>query len=309
MRLDIGHDRVRDFVWCAVAACMLLLGALYAVVPSSSPAAVLTHQLIRDPVVVVYGDSLMSESQSWVVSMLDEAHPAGRVIVRSFPGTAPCDWFDAMRRDAVLRPDVIVLEFAGNGGTRCIAQRAGSEAALLRAYRADATRAVKILQRANTHAEIVFVATPRRATSPLISGSNPLDAVYRSVAAASARKVTFSAAPERALASNDRAGRLVFRPTLPCLPGERQRSECVDGQILVRSADRMHLCAAFGAGVGCAGYASGVVRFGNAVTSVVLKTLGEACTFNPDPSPLNPVRVVCPSSAPAPGAVRTARPA
>ena len=88
-----------------------------------------------------------------------------------------------------------------------------------------------------------------RATPPLISGSNPLDAVYRSVAAASSRKVTFSAAPERALASNDRAGRLVFRPTLPCLPGERQRSECVDGQILVRSADRMHLCAAFGAGV------------------------------------------------------------
>jgi hypothetical protein len=117
---------------------------------------------------------------------------------------------------------------------------------------------------------------------PLVAYPHPLDAAYSSVAWHHAGEgVFFSNAPALALAVSDGSvpkGRAVFPFTMPCLPEERGRPECVldpaDGvyKIQVRDgatpvpgqpATRGHFCPVSVSP--CPVYSSGIVRFGNAI--------------------------------------------
>ena len=67
---------------------------------------------------IVYGDSIMTESQVFIAVGL--AKPGWRVVVRQFPGTAMCDWdpVDA-GQDATLDAHVVVTAFSGDVLTPC----------------------------------------------------------------------------------------------------------------------------------------------------------------------------------------------
>ena len=73
-----------------------------------------------EPRIVLYGDSLSSESQGFFAEFLIR-NGITDVQTRSFGGTALCDYLDDMREDAaVLHPTTVVIEFSGNAFTPCM---------------------------------------------------------------------------------------------------------------------------------------------------------------------------------------------
>ena len=273
MEPDLDKARTRLPPWRGIAGCTLTVAALFAWMGAPQPPVL--ADVPNAPVIVVYGDSLTDESQLQIMSSTTAAEPDAHVIVRARRGTAICDWFDSMRQDAALRADVVVLEFAGNVFTTCMVGRADSRKELVASYGEDAARAVDIIRDGRRDTSIVFAATPRGSTRPLTTGPNPLDAAYRAVASRN-HGVTFDRSPERALAENGSSlgTRSALPASMPCLAGERGRSDCVDGRIEVRAPGGMHLCPVEQAVSGpCSVYSSGVVRFGDAVASAALAAL------------------------------------
>ena len=85
------------------------------------------------PVVILYGDSLAWESQDRFAAAVTLGTNAA-AIGRSFGGTAPCDYLDTMRDDALkLRPAAVVLEFSGNRFSACMTKRCSSVSRWMRA--------------------------------------------------------------------------------------------------------------------------------------------------------------------------------
>ena len=75
--------------------------------------------------VVLYGDSLAAESADLFREALAAAGVAD-VQVKTFGGTAICDWLDRMQTDAtVLAPTAVVVEFSGNALTPCMTDARG----------------------------------------------------------------------------------------------------------------------------------------------------------------------------------------
>ncbi len=229
------------------------------------------------PKILVYGDSLIAEAQFRIESSIHFADPTAEVTLRSFGGTALCDWLPQMRSDAVLRPDVVVIEFAGNAMTPCMLARGTDERDVRMSYLLDAMTAAAYWIAGGQDTEVVIVGTPPRAVAPFLPERNPLDAVYQFVAAANGPRVSFRGAPEAALAATTRddSGAMRFPRELPCTPGERAMPACRDGEIVVRANDGLHFCPVPGTEVGrCGVYAAGVVRFGDAVAEAALDALG-----------------------------------
>ena len=221
---------------------------------------------------VFYGDSLTRGSFAHVETRISATRPIWRSVNRSFSGTAICDWFDQMRDDADLEPDLVVLQFSGNAFTPCMAGIAVESPELFVKYRADAEWAAGFWT--ERRADVLFVGSPRDVAEPLVPGPHPLDLVYRAVVQASTRGgVSFSDGPERALAMappSDPSG-LVFPSDLPCLPGEIGMLSCVDDRIRVRAPDDRHFCPVADIDVyPCPIYSSGGVRFGVALADAAI---------------------------------------
>src|SRR5262245_16480361 len=166
--------------------------------------------------IVFYGDSLAREAEEFFRDRLAQAG-VPNVQARTFGGTAICDWFDWMRRDAAeLRPDVVVIEFSGNALTPCMKAADGS--ALDRnawhgKYVADAREVLRIFS--GTDTEVYFVGAPRNHAAELRNDPdiNWFNSMYQALATG-APNASYLDAGAAVLNS----GR--WTETLPCLPNE-----------------------------------------------------------------------------------------
>lgn len=206
------------------------------------------------PRVLLWGDSLAWESQEVFVRAARAEGADARV--RTFGGTALCDWLtDIDRQTREWAPTTAVLAFSGNAATPCMRGRD-----LMAAYRADATTAASRLAAAGTH--VVFAVAPPRRDQPVSAdGATELEHVWRQVVASvGAGSVT------RAGLAVTAAGRWTDR--LPCRAGELCRP---DGTVVVRGPDGVHFCPiALPAATACPVFAAGAVRYGTSLAAAAL---------------------------------------
>jgi hypothetical protein len=217
--------------------------------------------------VVLYGDSLAWEARQSFAFTLTVA--GADVEARTWGGTAICDFFTTMRKDAAqIHPDAVVVEFIGNAFSQCMRSRApmtGDEP--VDAYRSDAQEVLRIFSKARVY----FVGAPVGAPGkPGEFHPGSLNAMYRDLAVhhPSARYVD-------AGASVLDHGR--WTKTLPCLPHE-PCTGAKDGQgrrvNVVRAPDGTHFCpdgpaAELGVTQACSVWSSGAFRFGTAMSKAV----------------------------------------
>ncbi len=253
-------------------------------------------------VVMVYGDSLVWESQGDITWQMGDTYDT-RVV--SLGGTALCDYSDQIVSDAVaLRPSVVVVAFSGNAFTECMQPPAGrlNDAAWQgEKYGADLTALLERL--APTGVPVIVVSPP-----PALRRTVPANATTPEAAAAAAaaspvvlpdrwdvgqrpdgfestdvvvvpvyRDVVASARARGRDVMLIDGGRLLRAPdggwtkVAPCLPFEGAEWGCRDGVIDVRGPDLGHFCtqAAYGPeGVvaGCGIWSSGEWRYSTAIT-------------------------------------------
>jgi hypothetical protein len=215
------------------------------------------------PRIVLYGDSLVSEGAQ------DFSFLAGQwgasVRVRTFPGTAICDYLSAMTADADgWLPTVAVLAFSGDAFTPCMASVQLGSPQYYAKYKDDAQTAISIFRSVGT--KVVLVGLPRVASPSLSENVAILNAVYQFLADTNPG-VMYDDAGEAVMANGQ------FTWTLPCLPGEPCTGP--SGTNVVRSPDGVHFCPSGGTTlVGgleeCDVYSSGAFRFADAMLAPVL---------------------------------------
>ncbi|EIV93597.1 hypothetical protein [Frankia sp. QA3] len=237
--------RLGPIGWLFVVAIVLVAGAV-AVDRTSDDR----------PRVAMWGDSLAWEAGT-AFSRTVRADGHSEVLVRTWGGTAACDWLSDIRDQARRwRPTVAALAFSGNQWTPCMQGRD-----LLTAYREDVTRAVELLT--GRGAEVVLVeAPPRRDQVVDAAGLTPLDRVWRQIAATHER--TRVAPASRTITADGR-----FTTTLPCVTGET----CGPGGLVtVRSPDGTHFCPLVQPPMtACPVPSPGAVRYGTAIAHETLK--------------------------------------
>jgi hypothetical protein len=223
--------------------------------------------------VVLYGDSLAWEARdAFVMSFAGRAE----VAVRTFGGTAICDWLETMAADAVrMQPGVVVVEFSGNNFTSCMLGPDGAglrDGALVDRYRADAESVIALFVHHGT--QVVFAGSP---TAGAASDRPVLNQVYERLA------------DEHDGVHYVDAGAAVldegrWTATLPCLPAEPcEGGVDADGTPVsaVRAPDGMHFCpvdsdAVDGVTGACPVWSSGAFRFGAAMAAPVVAALDAA---------------------------------
>ena len=93
------------------------------------------------PIVLVFGDSLVSESRAMIGFQFGDAYDV-RIVAHG--GTALCDWAEIIVGDVRdLQPKVVVIAFTGNALTECMQNSDGSpvtEASAAAKYEADLNR-------------------------------------------------------------------------------------------------------------------------------------------------------------------------
>jgi hypothetical protein len=286
----IGRRRWGARQWVALA---LLPFVLFAAIPAlttrssqATPSRILASnasateasagRAVSQPrhTVLVVGDSLVyqSETQLRAKSTADL-----KVVVAARLGIAPCDWsspaFDALL--AGVRPDIVVLSFAGNAGLSagCINQRnAYPLTALLNNYRDNLTR---LADSAGATGATVIICTPP-ARNPVarapqnvpsaaekahptpfygFQGVPALRTLYAKIANASYGRWYVSDAAALAVSPN-----FVYKRFLTCEPGD---GACRHGYVQVRKGrdDAIHLDTA----------GNGGRRFANALVASALK--------------------------------------
>jgi hypothetical protein len=103
----------------------------------------------RRRTVILSADSLAWEAQDYFRQILVTAR-VGDIHLFTWGGTAICDWFDHMRRDAAtLHPSDVEVEFSGNSLTPCMKDGAGkplSGAANFVKYKNDANQVTRIFK-------------------------------------------------------------------------------------------------------------------------------------------------------------------
>jgi len=246
------------------------------------------------PSIVFYGDSITSETQSYVEFLLAKQRPGWRRYFRTYGGTAICDYLDEMRADGNLNAKVVVIQFSGNALSPCMAGIAPETLNWYLKYRSDATTAASIWKARGTR--VLFVGNLRGvcATPP-----HQLDATYRSVAtqygmrftdapslaltvvlepaaagsAAAAPPAVYAAGtkPEPTLVaasswpcSAPTAPTRVFAFQMPCLSFEDAAHGCVGGMITVRDGTASSPGGHFDRH---GTYSSGAWRFGGAIAN------------------------------------------
>ncbi|WP_419469402.1 hypothetical protein [Candidatus Frankia alpina] len=241
-RVRIG--RLGPIGWLFVVAVVLVAGA-----------AVVSRTSHDRPRVAMWGDSLAWEAgASFSRTVRADGH--SQVLVRTWGGTAPCDWLADIRdQSRRWRPTVAALAFSGNQGTACMQGRD-----LATAYREDVTRAVELLT--SRGAEVVLVDAPPRRDQPVdAAGLTLLDQVWRQIAGTHQR--TRVAPAGRAITADGR-----YTPTLPCAVGETCGP---GGMVTVRSPDGTHFCPLVQPPMtACPVPSPGAVRYGTAIAHEAL---------------------------------------
>jgi hypothetical protein len=227
----------------------------------------------KPPTVIIYGDSLTTQSSLKIEARLSAELAGWRVLMRDWPGTALCDWLDRMLSDGDENAQLVLIQFSGNAfqtpGSCMLGHPDGTGRD--RKYAADANNAAAIWAWRNV--KVVFAASPAAVNPKLEATRHPLDRVYRRVARRwTAFGVTFTSKPELAVAERLKGepSRWVFPRKLPCLPTEARRPECKGGEIQVRAYDGAHFCPVDSGDSPCRVYSSGVVRFADAMADAAL---------------------------------------
>jgi hypothetical protein len=227
--------------------------------------------------VILYGDSLAFEARdAFALSLQSGGGDDVEIVDRTFGGTALCDRLDRMRQDLHdLQPWAVAIEFVGNNVTPCMRGPAGplTGDGLVQKYRDDAHTATELF--AGAGVRVYWMGAPPTAT-PEASDFARVRHGYESESG----RLTFATPPLPRVRYVD-AGRAVldggrFTATLPCLPSEGEREGCVDGRILVRALDGLHLCPVRTSQGSdrCPVYSSGAARFGLAMAQPIRRDLG-----------------------------------
>jgi hypothetical protein len=247
---------VRDCFRRAGLATTLVL-AIALVVASASPGRAAPTEAGSRPRVVLFGDSMLSESSAAVRQSLRALKPGWDVEVRAFPGTGICNWLDEMQ---ATDAQAVALLFTGVVFTDCILNRRKWP----EAYFFDAASAASIFRAKGT--EVIWLGWPRPARDVL---SPHLDDTiwhyYEQVADEFGERV---ADPGMALFDPAR-GR--YPMTMPCLTASEPG--CVHGRVRVRDARGGHLCPLTDLSGPCPVYSSGVRRYALAAARDVADAL------------------------------------
>jgi hypothetical protein len=229
------------------------------------------------PVVVLYGDSLAWEAQDFFVDAFAD-HPDTEIVVRTFGGTAICDWLDAMANDAVtLAPGVVVVEFSGNAMTPCMLDADGrplSGADYFEHYAADAEAVIDTFVPIGT--QVVFAGAPISRTDQHAGRFREarLNPLYERLGQINPR-VRYVNAGAAVLESGRWTATLPCQPTEPCTGGVDAVGRDAN---VVRAPDGNHFCPASDGAVrgvtgSCPVWSSGAFRYGTALARPVIASL------------------------------------
>jgi hypothetical protein len=247
---------------------------------TKSEEAVTRHpalQPLSRPVVVLYGDSLAWESRD-DFALAFAGHPGVQLVVRTFGGTAICDWLSTMAQDAAtLRPGAVVVEFSGNALTPCMQDAAGtplSGDAYFQRYGSDAEAVVTTFL--PTGAQLFFAGAPisRSASEQGDFRGGRLNTMYAQVAAAH-DGVGYVDAGAAVLDAGRWTASLPCLAFEPCTGGLDASGRAVN---IVRAPDGGHFCpvaekAVRGVTSTCPVWSSGAFRYGSALARPVVDRL------------------------------------
>jgi hypothetical protein len=264
-RSPIRHGLI---VVCTVA----IVAFVPAVKPSAAGARSLQHRRV-----VLYGDSLASESRAFFVAALASGGVT-KVTTRTLGGTAICDWLAQMRHDAAaLRPDAVVVEFSGNALTPCMRAPDGTVLSSVRyfhKYTVDAKTVLRIF--VPRHALVFFAGAPisRSAEQSHDPTTVRLHAIYARLAK-STPYGRYIDAGASVLLHGRWAKTLPCLVTEPCTGGHNAKGTPVN---VVRAPDGGHFCpgappAVHGVTTACPVWSSGAWRFGNAMAAPVIEDM------------------------------------
>ncbi len=240
-----------------MGAAVLLVGAGAVLVLRQPPER-------PDGLVVLYGDSLSFEASGAFVDELARTSDA-EVVPRVEPGTSPCDVLETMADDAALEPAVVVMQFVGNNQSECMLGPDGErlvDQALADRTEADVRAATEMFATQGTR--VVLVGGP---TAPGLPGNPDLaDAYNRIVNEWAGRDLGQVRYADAAATVTGPDHGYVDR--LPCRDDEGRAQGCVDGEVVVRSPDRIHFCPIEIDGIVCSVPAPGARRFGEEMARV-----------------------------------------
>jgi hypothetical protein len=215
------------------------------------------------PRVIVYGDSLVSEAGTDFTSLANDYGASAQV--RTYPGTATCDWLATMAADApAVQPTAVVLAFSGDDFSPCMAGDQLGTPQYYAKYESDTQTAINIFRAVGT--KVVLAGLPLDASAGLSQNATQLNQVYRSLAARNVG-VTYDDAGQAVEADGQ------FTWTLPCLAGEPCTGP--SGTNVVRAPDGIHFCpdghtTLLGGLEECDVYSSGALRFAAAMLGPAL---------------------------------------
>jgi GDSL-like Lipase/Acylhydrolase family len=215
------------------------------------------------PRVILYGDSLVSEAGTDFSSLANDYGASAEI--RTYPGTATCDWLTTMAADAqAWQPTAVVLAFSGNNFSPCMAGDQLGTPQYYAKYESDTQSAISIFRAIGT--KVVLAGLPLDASAVLSQNVTQLNQIYQSLASRNVG-VTYDDAGQAVEAGGQ------FTWTLPCLPDEPCTGP--DGTNVVRSPDGIHFCpdghtTLVGALEECDVYSSGALRFAAAMLGSAL---------------------------------------
>lgn len=249
------------FAVLAVLAVLVAVGAAVAVREPPAPPGGL---------VILYGDSLSVEASG---AFLDEMArtTTAEVITRVVPGHSPCDALPTMRDDLALEPTVVVIQYVGNNASPCVQGPDGaglSGPALVERFDADVRAATEMFATRGTR--VVLVGGPDAPGLPGEASVEIAEAYDRIVNEWAGRDIGMVRYADAA-ATVTRDHRFAAR--LPCHPGEGPDEGCVDGEVTVRSDDRIHFCPRPGDELACPVPSPGARRFGEEMARVAALAL------------------------------------
>jgi hypothetical protein len=205
------------------------------------------------PSVILYGDSLAQQAAPTFNFFAQVSHRVS-VTNRVFVGSAPCDWISRATQDAAaLKPEAVVLMFAGSTLSPCMAGYNASSApvAVTLKYERDLrTLAAQFGGQTKLYIEQIPARPPTM--SDLQTEVADLNTMYR----------TLGMSVENAAADVENPDGS-WAQALPCWSIEKVCGTAGPGKNTVRAPlpDGFHLCPYVSSGT-CATYSSGAVRFG-----------------------------------------------
>jgi hypothetical protein len=268
---DLGGTVVRGELRSVRRAIPLVIAAVALV--ATLLGAPVAHA--EEPLVLVYGDSLLYESQPFAEQLLGQV---GHVEfhVGGFGGAATCDFQSLFEQDAAkFHPVAVVLSFSGNAISPCMRNADGSFVShdeWLRRYREDTIKAIATFRPGSPQIWLGTAPISRDTEAAGDYGVFDLAQMYRDLAAANPR-VHVAESGDAVMWNRHWARWLPCLASEPCEGGVDVWGRPVN---FVRNQwDGAHFCPApFPVLARCPVYASGAMRYAGGLLIPVLRSMG-----------------------------------